>query len=453
MPAFLSETENVLADYVLNGRAREDFVRQKLKEILFDTIGVMVAGSKTDVAVSIGKVVEAQMRGDIPLVSGGGGSLFGATLANSATSYSLDLDAVYEPSTLHVAAILVPLALTLSARYELTLGDVVDALHVGYNVSAAFGDAMTSNEMYSRYFHPTTVAGAFGAAALASRVVCDTQDEILNSLRLVSTMASGLTLVFDEPSHQSAAFQVANAALSGIKAAVLAKEGVKGPPLFYKKSVFHPFSGRSGPVPEGELINKLRLDQAETKTSFKRHSACLFLQSAIDAALEFREKVGIPTRGDHVELIVDPATTHLIDNAGDVTHNAQLVLAIAFKYGRVRFDDYRLATSDGDVLGLKKIISVSNEAVLAGNYPNSLPAILRVVKKTGEVSEVRVDHHRGHYLNPMGLDELRRKFMELVRTEQSGYHSLIESTVFGSERASIAGILQQMRDLVFAKHG
>jgi 2-methylcitrate dehydratase PrpD len=439
-----NETEVFLADFVTHKLVDDEETRNRIKEILYDTIGVMLAGSRTDAAKKAARIASREMSGHIPLLAGGGGSLLGATFANSATAYSLDIDTVYEPSTLHISAILVPLILSLAAEYRLSLREAVDAFHVGYNVAAAFGDAMTSKEIYARYFHPTTIVGAFGASASSSRILCNRKEESLNSLRLVSTMTSGLTSVFNELSHQSAPIQVANSALSGIKATILAKEGVNGPPLFYKKSVFFPFSGKQGLAPEARLKKKITEGKAELKTSFKQHSACLFLQAGIDAALQLREEIGVPSETDRIELTVDPTTVDLIDNAGDMTHNAQLVLSMAFIYGRVLYEDYPKALKDTKVLHMKMHTKVSREKMLAGHYPESLPAIVTVTSRGGRKHDVRVNHHKGHFKNPMGPKTLRAKFMILTNRKKE-FQDDLESIIFGNETADVSEIISLAR--------
>ncbi|MEM4091321.1 MAG: MmgE/PrpD family protein [Thermoplasmatales archaeon] len=440
-----NETEIYLADYITNEVTEDETTRERAKEILFDTIGVMSAGSKTTEAKIVAKIAKSEMPGDVPLLGGGSASLWGATLANSASSYCLDLDAVYEPSTLHIAAILTPLILTLATKYKLTLREVIDAFHVGYNVAASFGDSLTSKEMYSRYFHPTAIAGAFGASAASSRIICKKKECALNSLRLVSLMASGLTTVFNEQLHQSAPMQVANSAFSGIRATVLANEGINGPPLFYKKSVFYPFSGKEGVAPEFELVRKLTDDRAELKTSFKRHSACLFLQSGVDAALELRDEIGTPTEGDKIDLIVDPAIVDLIDNAGDVTHNAQLVISMAFNYGKVNYEDFAKALDDANILRTKKNISILRDQSLLGHYPTSLPSIIRITSVDGKVHEARVEYHKGHSKNPMSLDDLRTKFENLVNIKDRDAQLKLDSIFFGDEDADFSETLSLIK--------
>lgn len=436
-------TEFINSDFDL-----EADVSSCIDDIFLDTIGVMIAGSGTEIARITANTAMVQMPGEVPLIGGGTSSLYGSTLANAASSYCLDLDPLYDPSTLHVAAILVPLLLTMAAGLKLKKHQVVQAFHSGYNVAAAFGDTFGSAEMYARYFHPTTVAGIFGSAAAAARAFRLNQDQVLDALGLASTMTSGLTSVFDEPFHQSAPFQVANAAFAGMESAYMAKSGAHGPPLFGRKDIFVPFSGMKRPEAESALAARLKESVAELKTSFKRHSACQFLQSAVDAALILREAGEIPKERETVELTVDPLTAELIDSAGDMTHNSQLVLSMAFRFGAVSYDDYSRALKDKWIQDLARRTAVTKGGTLAGHYPDSLPAIVTILGEKGKRAEIRVEHAKGDYRNRLTRQELETKFMKLAGARDRKTVEAVEGLIFGNDQADYSKILPMVSKAV-----
>ena len=91
-----------------------------------------------------------------------------AALANGTMGYACDFEPHHPEAILHPIAIMVPTALAVGERVGASgarfLAAVALGCEVEYRVSMAIGPV----ELYNLGFHPSAVAGAFGATACAA---------------------------------------------------------------------------------------------------------------------------------------------------------------------------------------------------------------------------------------------------------------------------------------------
>ena len=102
-----------IAELVISSKSPGGETDARIRELMLDTSGILIASARTNFA---GQMANAGLvsGGDVPLITGGCADLLGAVLLNSSLGYCLDIDAVYNPATLHIAAALYPALLTLS---------------------------------------------------------------------------------------------------------------------------------------------------------------------------------------------------------------------------------------------------------------------------------------------------------------------------------------------------
>ena len=402
-----------IAELVISSKSPCGQTDTIIRELMLDTSGILIASARTDFA---GLMANAGLvsGGDVPLITGGCADLPGAVLLNSSLGYCLDLDAVYNPATLHIAAALYPALLTLSVHTGSSGRELIRAFNTGCDVAAALGRAFSPSEMYARNFHPSSVCDAFGSAAASSLLLGLDETQVAGAMGLAATMASGLTTVFDEEKHHAAPFQVGHAARCGVEAALLARAGIKRPPMFGRKNIMDTFSSGGSPEKASLLIETMEDGGSVMQTGFKRHSACKFLQTAIDAAIELREEDKDVRDIAEITLSVAPSTAPLIDNAGDLTHNAQLVLSAALIDGHVSNEQYVTIRSRKDIANLSAKVRVVADVDLEHYYPQAMPARLELKKRNGRKMSKFVEYAKGDPMNPLSTEELMTKFEKLA---------------------------------------
>src|SRR6202795_3564503 len=141
------------------------------KLYLLDTIGAMLAAAPP--RYPAGRIMMRFVRElggtrESTLVGQGARtSCVDAALANGTLAYYCDIEPLHVGAILHALAVVVPTSLAVAEREESDgrrfLASVVLGVEVATRVSYAFDPVA----LYDRGFHPSAVAGVFGAAAAA----------------------------------------------------------------------------------------------------------------------------------------------------------------------------------------------------------------------------------------------------------------------------------------------
>ena len=150
-------------------------------------------------------------------------------------------------------------------------------------------------------------------------------------------------------------------------------------------------------------------------------------QSAVEAAVEIRREAG-PIEPDQVEYIKietfkagydiiakdpekwDPKTKETAD------HSLMWATATALLKGDLWLGDYEASEiRNPKVLALLRKTKVSVEPELDKLYPRAIPNKVIVKLINGKEFEKRIDHPRGHPMNPMTDEEVEAKFKKLTK--------------------------------------
>jgi 2-methylcitrate dehydratase PrpD len=270
---------------------------------LLDAVGCglaavgMDAGSyATDVARSQGGHPQASILGALERVPA---PL--AALANGTRCHALDFDDTHEQGICHSSTVLAPTVLAVGQATRANGATVLDAFVLGTEVALRIA-AASAEALYTRGFHPTSVCGAFGAAAAASRLLGLDQDQTTNALGIVGSFASGL---FEYLSDGSATkpMHAGWAAHAGIHAAQLAAAGGSGPATVIEGR-FGLLASHAGDVSHPDAICGDLGDRWETAAvSIKPFPACHFAHASTWAAGALADEHGL-SPGEITEIIV-----------------------------------------------------------------------------------------------------------------------------------------------------
>ncbi len=144
---------------------------EQARLILLDTIGAILPASSE--RYSAGRIVRAYARavGGVPESTLIGTtertSCVNAALVNGTLGYYCDIESHHPGAILHAAAITVPTALAVAEREGRSGADLLTAIILGIDVACRVSNAIGPTALYRRGFHPTCVAGGFGAATAA----------------------------------------------------------------------------------------------------------------------------------------------------------------------------------------------------------------------------------------------------------------------------------------------
>jgi 2-methylcitrate dehydratase PrpD len=341
-----------------------------------------------------------------------------AALANGYLGYALDIESHHGPAVMHAAAAVLPAAL---ASAELTGADgtaFLSALTLGIEVACRVSLAVGPNDLYARGFHPSAVAGAFGAAAAGGIVFGLDRVRFANALGLAATQAGGLLAWASDHSEESRPFNPGTAARNGLTAARLASLGFGAPQGIFdagaKYNVFRAWSLDGAGAPE-RLTVGIGEHFAVEELTIKRFACCAFLHPALDALLDMQADGLTTERIAALTMRFPTSGAPIIDNNPLRSHRAQYVLPVAAVRGKVWFADVLHDRSDEAEIGrLTSVTRLIPDDELDRTYPERYTTVLEATTTDDAVLERRVEWPRGCPQNPMSESEIVAKFRDLT---------------------------------------
>jgi len=355
----------------------------------------------------------------------------GAAFLNGALAHSLDFDDTHAAGSLHPGAPVIPAALAAGEMTGASGADVLAAIIAGYEVTCRIALALPAGEHYDRGFHPTATCGAFGAAAAAARVFGLDADGVAGALGTVLSQAAG-SLQFLVNGAWTKRFQVGWAALNGLMAATLVREGFKGAAEALEGK--HGFLRAYAPNPKPERVTQdLGRVFELMHTAVKPYPSCRYGHAGIDAALALRAandlqpreitsvRLGLPKSG--MILIGDPPDKKSNpQNVVDGQFSGPFVVASALATGAMGWDSYALL-QDETIRALLPKVRCEFDPEIEAEFPTNMSGKL-TIEARGRRFEQKIVVPKGEPSNFLTEAELRTKFAGLA------------NSVLGSERAA-----------------
>jgi len=397
------------------GEARDAAVRH-----IFDVIGCGLAAVGTGAGRHATRVVAASGGTDEATVLGVGHRLpaAAAALANGTSCHALDFDDTHEAGICHVSAVVAPAALAVGEALNRTGADVVDAYLVGSEAALRIAVAAAPG-LYARGFHPTSVCGAFGAAAAAARLRGLSEGQTTNALGIVGSFASGLFEYLSDGA-ETKPLHAGWAAQAGVQAAALAAEGATGPTTVIEGR-FGLFASHIDRAPDLEAITgDLGTRWEAAQVAIKPYPACHFVHAATWAAGHLADQNGltaadvaavdvrVPDEG--VALVLDPiANKHRPSTPYDAKFSVPFTIAHQLVYGEVglaSFSEDRI--NDPEVLAVAR--RVTGGSWESGEPPSRFAGSIVLTTTDERVLALEVPFTPGSPGNPMSVEWLTAKF-------------------------------------------
>jgi 2-methylcitrate dehydratase PrpD len=445
-----------LADFVATLRhdALPEVVQRRVRLLLLDLIGNMVGGHAAAESTAP-LLAAARAMGQ----AGGNATVFaeasgwtptGAALLNGALAHSLDFDDTHAASSLHPGAPVIPAALAAAEMVGARGADALAAIVAGYEVTNRLGLALPAGAHYARGFHPTATCGAFGAAAAAARVLGLDAAGVANALGIGLSQAAG-SLQFLANGAWTKRFQVGWAAMAGLSAALLAREGFRG--------AAEPLEGKAGflaayaPAPDpGRVLLELGTAWETMKTAVKPYPSCRYGHAGIDAALALRAEHGLSAGEiDAVTLGLPQAGMILIGsdidrrrtprNIVDGQFSGPFVVACALARGAFGWDSYAEIAAP-DLSRLMALTDCVFDPEIEAEYPANMSGRLTVVAR-GQSFTRKVVVPKGEPDNFLSEAELMAKYRGLADPVLGpGRAAALAEAALGLDRAAdVRGLL------------
>ena len=384
---------------------------------LVDTVGVTVAGTRTDAMTRL----LGWLRADGP--APGRAPVWGtglrlspsqAALLNGTAAHALDWDDASPSMPMHPAAVLLPALLAQAAATPIDGPTLVRAFDIGSAVFRAVSQALPVGPHYDRGWHNTSTSGRLAATAALAHAAGLGEDQARHALGIAASTASGSLANFGtmtKPLHAGLA------ARDAVTAVGLAAAGFTANPAQLEAARgFFAMYGTPAPDYAAELPHLL----AGWETAWvddwtvKPYASCYATHRPIDAALALRPEAAgriaavevVVRRGGLRPLIDHPPRTGL-----EAKFSLPFTVALALARGAVRLADFTdEALTWPDVRELMAKVSARED-----DDANARPyALVRIRLHDGTLLERRVEASRGSPGDPLTPAEIDAKFTEAV---------------------------------------
>lgn len=343
-----------------------------------------------------------------------------AALLNGALGHSLDFDDTHADSSLHPSAPVVPAAFAAAEMTGASGRDLITAIVAGYEVCCRLGNALDPTSHYAKGFHPTATAGTFGAAAAAGKLFGLSADQLIAAFGVSGSQAAG-SLQFLLNGAWNKRFQVGAAAMNGVVAASLAREGFIGSTesVEGKHGLLVGYSDNAHPA---KAVAGLGTVFETMNIGVKPYPSCRYTHAAIDALIAMRrehnltpeniQRVEIGLHRNGITLTGDPDTKRHPKNIVGGQFSMFFTGALALDQGSFGWDDYaRIGDPAIDALADK--FHVVQDTRLEGR---SHPFGARVsIKVDGDTLERMIADPSGEPSLFPDAQAMRQKFLQLAR--------------------------------------
>ena len=404
----------------------DESVRARTRELLLDLLGVALAGSRqpssppaVEAACALGGAGSATIVGTHKTTRAAW-----AAMATGTAAHAVELDDVTTESSLHPGVAVIPAALALAEELEATPNALLEAIVAGYEVTMRVGNALNPASAYARGFHPTGVAGVFGAAMAAGRLLQLDAEHLATALGIAGTMAAG-SLEYLAGGAWTKRLNPGWAGHAGISAAYLARTGFSGPYTVFegRLGLLHAYS--DAPYPE-RLLADLGQPLQVMRVSIKPYACCRYNHGLIDCVLELsRARLFVPDEVARVRLgvlsggallVADPIEQKRAPaSVVDAQFSAPYAAAVALLFGSGGIDAYAPEKlKDPAVRELMARTDCYRDPSLDAEYPRKWPAAAEIHLRDGSVLATRTEYATGEPENPVPRDALLDKFTSLA---------------------------------------
>ncbi len=322
-----------------------------------DTIAVALAGWCEPVSRAAQRYGAGTL---VPLIDGSSAaSAEHAAFIHATAGHALDYDDVHLVSVTHPSVVIVPALMALAPK-RAPGRSILDAYGVGVSVNIALGHMM-GFEHYARGWHATSTIGPLAAAAAGCHLLGLDERTTRSALALAAAQAAGLQRNFGSMAKP---IQAGNGASAGVRAVLLAADGVTGDNDIFGEKGFADLYGS-----DGKDIAPLKADDVHS-VSVKLYPCCYAAHRLIGAAFEARASLGAADLASigHIEVdapfesmqplrVTNPAT------GNEAKFCASYVLAVALLQGHVGLADFTdAAIQRADVRALMERIEIKDDA-------------------------------------------------------------------------------------------
>ena len=408
-------------------------VRRRCEDLILDTLGSILAGSKAKPVRYVADFAQAMGPSEGPcedFVRGTGTSPFFAAMVNAASAHFVEQDDVHNGSVFHPGAVVIPPALATAQALGASGKELITACVVGYEVGIRIGEFL--GRPHYKIFHTTATAGTIAASAAVGRLLNLNAEQMLHAFGSAGTITGGLW-EFLRDAADSKQLHTGHAASSGLQAAYLAKSGFTG-----AKRILEGTQGLGAAMTEqadpARLTDRLGQRWALAETSFKFHASCRHTHPAADALQKAMREHQISI--SDIESVVAHVHQGAIDVLGPVTdpqtvHQSKFsmgtVLGLIAAHNTADLVSFDGALKDDAVTKFRDRVTMTLDAEIDQAYPQQWIGKVTVTTRDGKTVTAVVQEPKGDPGNTLSRAEIEDKLMRLGTYQDAASTEVLDS--------------------------
>jgi 2-methylcitrate dehydratase PrpD len=351
----------------------------------------------------------------------------GAAFVNGTAAHGEDFDDTFEGGPVHAGAVIVPAVLAACERHNPDGQRALIGIAAGTEVLCRLS-LVVPKAVHKAGFHPTAIFGAMGAAAGVGAALGLNARQIVDALGIAGSMAGGIIEYLAEGAWTKR-LHAGWAAQSGIRAALLARQGFVGPRTVFEgvHGLFHGFAhtahgdydALTGDFGTRWVTDTLAFKPYPCGTMAQPYIDCARRLAARDVSAEDIREIVCEVAEGTVHRLWEPLADKQRPRNGYAAKFATpYLLATGFVRGGVGLGAFtEEAIRHSGVLALaakvKYVIDPKNP------YPNNYTGHVRATMKDGSVIEERQPYLRGGAQEPLTRQDVADKFA--LNAEHGGW--------------------------------
>lgn len=304
----------------------------------------------------------------------------------------------------HPGRSVIPVALAVGEKFSLSGKDILTAIVVGYDVAVRI-----------RALGEKPPAAAYSSAAVAGKLMGLSEEEMYNAIGIAgynSPLKCGnlMTYMIYDTNFICNGYT----ASIGIEAALLAKQGLSGPPIEDDSKISTRFIDR-GLGKEFEIMN----------IYFKPYPTCRMTHGTIEAILKMKSETFFsPSDVDEVKILQVSGGMYVAEKQVNTQSpyklcefNLPYIAACAITDGKVGIEQFKKERiADPEIHELIKKVRVESDESMNIGYPEKhRPCQVNIKLKDGRLLSKRINLPKGDATIPLSDDELYEKFYDWTK--------------------------------------
>jgi 2-methylcitrate dehydratase PrpD len=380
----------------------------------------MIAGAGGSIATQAENVLKSvRPAGNVPVPGRTRrADLLDAAFLGGTAAHGIELDDGYRHGSAHCGCVVIPAALAVATERKSDGKSLIAAIVAGYETNIALARACAP-DLRQRGFHPTSVVGPFGAAMATGKLRGMNETQFANAFGIAASSAAGL-FAFVNGGADIKRLHAGHASREGMQAALLAEQGVEGPPGVIESRDGFMQAFAFGRIDKARPI-KLppEVEYGITDCYIKPYACCRHIQPAVEATFQLLNEKNIAFEEiKKVEVETYKIAAEHAHVPWDDFASAQLsfpyLVGLAARYRGIKFEHFDDKTRrDPAFAEFAGKLTISAPQEIDSLYPKLRPA--RVTVHTDQGKFVRqADEAWGSRQVPLDDAGLIDKFHGLV---------------------------------------